>query len=170
MQQDQALVQHPAHGLLRFPPWRRIVALQDRFGELDVPVADLAPCEGVKRVGGVVEAVGFQGGVDVFADLAVSPMIHLLSVCVASGSVRPGVRDLVMFGKAEGVPELGAEVAVALDAVFEILSTPPSAAIAALVKRSASAPYSSIISSGSMTLPVDLDIFLPLASRTSWCR
>ena len=35
--------------------------------------------------------------------------------------------------------------------------------------RTASAPYSSIQSSGSMTLPRDLDIFLPDGSRTSPC-
>ena len=34
------------------------------------------------------------------------------------------------------------------------------------VKRRLSVPYLSHISSGSMTLPVDLDIFLPSASRT----
>ena len=38
----------------------------------------------------------------------------------------------------------------------------PCAAMAASVKRSASAPYSSISSSGSMTLPLDFDIFCPL--------
>ena len=36
----------------------------------------------------------------------------------------------------------------------------------ARAKRSASAPYLSMISSGSMPLPSDLDIFLPCASRT----
>src|SRR3954454_5775197 len=34
------------------------------------------------------------------------------------------------------------------------------------VKRAASAPYRSIHSSGSTTLPADFDIFLPWASRT----
>jgi hypothetical protein len=42
----------------------------------------------------------------------------------------------------------------------------PCAAIAASVKRSASAPYSSISSSGSMTLPFDFDILAPRSSRT----
>ena len=40
-------------------------------------------------------------------------------------------------------------------------------AIAASVKRSASAPYLSIRCRGSMTLPFDFDIFAPLSSRTS---
>ena len=39
-------------------------------------------------------------------------------------------------------------------------------AIAARVKRSGSAPYWSMISRGSMTLPFDLDIFCPFSSRT----
>ena len=43
----------------------------------------------------------------------------------------------------------------------------PIAAIAASVKRKASAPYSSISASGSMTLPFDFDILAPEASRTS---
>ena len=38
----------------------------------------------------------------------------------------------------------------------------PCAAMAASVKRSASAPYSSISPSGSMTLPLDFDIFCAL--------
>ena len=38
------------------------------------------------------------------------------------------------------------------------------------MKRNASAPNSSITSSGSTTLPVDLLIFLPLASRTRPCK
>ena len=43
----------------------------------------------------------------------------------------------------------------------------PCAAIAAKVKRNASAPYSSMTSRGSMTLPFDFDIFCPRSSRTS---
>ena len=43
----------------------------------------------------------------------------------------------------------------------------PIAAIEVSVKRTASAPYWSISSSGSMTLPSDFDIFLPCSSRTS---
>ena len=48
--------------------------------------------------------------------------------------------------------------------------TPPRDAIDALVNRNASAPNSSIISKGSTTLPVDLLIFLPFASRTRPCK
>ena len=40
----------------------------------------------------------------------------------------------------------------------------------AIVKRNASAPYSSISSSGSIVFPRDFDIFLPCWSRISPCR
>ncbi len=42
----------------------------------------------------------------------------------------------------------------------------PCAASAASVNRKASVPYLSMIVSGSTTLPFDLDIFCPSASRT----
>ena len=46
----------------------------------------------------------------------------------------------------------------------------PMAAKAVRVKRNESQPYLSIMASGSMTLPVDLDILRPEASRTRACR
>src|SRR3954451_6849100 len=46
----------------------------------------------------------------------------------------------------------------------------PGFAPRASVKRVASAPYRSIQSSGSTTLPNDFDIFLPCPSRTMPCR
>ena len=52
----------------------------------------------------------------------------------------------------------------------ENLMSRPWAANAASVKRKASAPYFSIIVSGSTTLPLDLDIFTPSGSLTSACR
>ena len=42
----------------------------------------------------------------------------------------------------------------------------PAVASAAIVKRSASAPNSSISSKGSITFPLDFDIFCPFSSRT----
>ena len=51
-----------------------------------------------------------------------------------------------------------------------ILTSRPWLSIEAMKKRSASAPYWSISSSGSTTLPFDLDIFWPSAARTSPCR
>ena len=46
----------------------------------------------------------------------------------------------------------------------------PGLAPRARVNRSASAPYFSIQASGSMPLPLDLDIFLPNRSRTRPCN
>src|SRR5262249_57562857 len=50
-----------------------------------------------------------------------------------------------------------------------IASSLPGVAPRARVKRVASVPKRSIQSSGSTTLPLDLDIFLPNWSRTSPC-
>ena len=44
------------------------------------------------------------------------------------------------------------------------------AASEVMVKRSASAPYLSTSSKGSMALPLDLDIFCPFSSVTRPCR
>ena len=51
-----------------------------------------------------------------------------------------------------------------------ILMSRPWLSIAAMKKRSASAPYWSIRPSGSTTLPFDFDIFCPSGARTSPCR
>ena len=70
---------------------------------------------------------------------------------------------LVHLGEARRVPELGARSCDSPRcAGCESLMSRPCAAIAASVKRSASAPYSSISSSGSMTLPLVFDIFCAL--------
>ena len=47
-----------------------------------------------------------------------------------------------------------------------LMSRPWALVSAARVKRSASAPYFSVMSSGSMTLPFVFDIFCPFSSRT----
>ena len=60
MQQAQELAQRPADGGTGFLGRGRILAGQDRLGELQVPVAEAAPGEVIERVGRVVEAVGFE--------------------------------------------------------------------------------------------------------------
>ena len=65
MQKDQALIQNPGHNR---PCFLGFFAVEEGFGELDVPVADPAPDEGIERVRGVVEAEGGEGRVDLFAD------------------------------------------------------------------------------------------------------
>ena len=52
----------------------------------------------------------------------------------------------------------------------DIRTSRPWAVKAASVKRKASVPNLSIISSGSMLFPLDLLIFSPFSSRTSACR
>ena len=67
VQHGQTLIQNPFQGLARFRGLWCIV-LQQGFGQFHVPVADLAPDKRIKRVGGIVEPVVFQGCVDFFAD------------------------------------------------------------------------------------------------------
>ena len=119
VQQDQTLVQHPAQGLLCLSLRPCIIPLQDRFGEFQIPVADVAPCKGIKRIGGVVEAICLHCCIDCFAHLAGfanDPFVQRL------GGFRPywiaGIGDFIMLGEAERVPKLRAEVAVALDPIL----------------------------------------------------
>jgi hypothetical protein len=111
VQQDHALIEHPGHGGAGFR--RAGLVGQQRLGEFHVPVADLAPGEGIKRVGRVVEAIGCKGRVDFFADargLAQDP-----AVGGGRGGGRGGAGfvpfpDAVHLGKAGGVPQLGVKL------------------------------------------------------------
>ena len=118
MQHDQALIQHPCHDFLRFRAGFGVAIHQEGLGEFHIPVADLAPDEGIKSVGGVVEAVGVKGGVHLGADaggLADDPAVDGGCGCGRRGLGRVPLPDAVHFGEAAGVPDLGAEVAIALD-------------------------------------------------------
>ena len=93
------------------------VALQDRLGELDIPVADDAPDELVERGGRLVQAEFGDRLVDrdVGArQLAQHPLVD--RELRRAGIEALGQRRAVHLGKARGVPELGGEVARALDA------------------------------------------------------
>ena len=117
MQKDHRLVQDPSH---RGAGLGGVLAVKERLGKLDIPVANLAPDEFVKRVGGLVEAEVVKGGVHLgqraggFAD---DPAV--------GGGMDGGGRGLggmtlpnpVHLGKAAGVPQLGAKVAIARDAL-----------------------------------------------------
>ncbi len=104
-------------------------AVEQGLGEFDVPVADLAPDKGVKRVRRLVEAIVGQRRVHLGPQpRAVSPMIQRLTVAVAAGGepcVAWPVPHAVHLGEAAGVPELGAEVAVAGDASRRQLQVAP---------------------------------------------
>jgi len=151
-----------------FRSWRRHLVLSARLDQFKIPVAIDVPDETVDRICCVVELVGFDRRRHVaprFRGLMRDPAVQRFL-----GVVRIEVRiagAAVDLGKARGVPELGREIAVALDALRRKLDIAPLRAMAASVKRKASAPYSSISASGSITLPFDFDILAPLASRTS---
>ena len=93
-----------------------------------------------------------------------SPAIQRLTV----SSTRLGIEALlahalVHLGEARRVPQLGREVAIALDARWcDSLMSRPCAAMAASVKRSASAPYSSIMRQGVHDVALGLRHLLPL--------
>ena len=121
VEQHKALIQHPFQRLASLGGLWRIV-LQQGFGEFNVPVADLAPDKGIKRIGRVVETVVVQCGVDLFADaggFADDPFVQrVIDLGVAGvGHCRDAVLEhAVHFGETVGVPQFGAEVAVARDA------------------------------------------------------
>ena len=103
-----------------------LAALQHRLGELEAPVAEHAPDEAVGGVGGVVETVGFDrraGFRDRLGGLAENPAVERLArrLRIETGDARATVH----LGEARGVPQLGGEVAVALDAALRQLDVAP---------------------------------------------
>ena len=92
--------------------------------------------------------------------------IHLSLVNSFSGSVQPislpsmfirikRAAFQILFAKLREAATFSSEKRMSFPGLLPVTS----------VKRSASAPYSAIISSGSTPLPSDFDIFLPCASR-----
>src|SRR3546814_5264146 len=106
---------------MRISDWSSDVCSSDlRLGELQVPVAVGVPDELVERLRGLVEAVVLDGaahlGLDL-GELADDPAVHPLAV---AGRIEAGlVAAFVHLAEARGVPDLGAEVAIALDARSE---------------------------------------------------
>ena len=124
MEQDHRLVENPGHGGAGF---LRLGTVKQGFGEFDVPVADLAPDEFIERVGGGVEAVVFQRGVHLCQGLG--GFANDPEVGGSLGLRRLGVGRMtrphaVHLGKPAGVPQFGAEVAVARDALGIQLQRP----------------------------------------------
>ena len=116
MQELGGLAQHEGGDGARLVLRRAVLALQDRLGELDVPVADDAPDELVERGGRIVQPELGDRLVDAVVgarQLAQHPFVDR-----ELGRRRIetlGQRRAVHLGKARGVPELGGEVARALD-------------------------------------------------------
>ena len=94
--------------------------MQDRLGELDIPVAEGVPGEMVERVGGVVELEVLDRRGDARRrSRASDAAIQRLTVSVAPAGSKPGTSaQLVHLGIARRVPQLGREVAIALDAAL----------------------------------------------------
>ena len=130
VQQNKALIQHPFQRLACLGGFWRVV-LQQGFGQLYIPVANLAPDKGIKRIGRVIEAIVIQCGVDLFADaggFADDPFVQrVVDLGVAGVVHRLDVifKHAVHLGETVGVPQFGAKVAVAGDACgrqFQIAS------------------------------------------------
>mmetsp|Transcript_29137 Transcript_29137/g.56146 ORF Transcript_29137/g.56146 Transcript_29137/m.56146 type:complete len:296 (+) Transcript_29137:2967-3854(+) len=119
VQQDQALIEPPGIDRPGFGDFRLCAAFENRLGQLDIPVAKRAPHKGVKRAGGVVEPVIGQCRVNRFAgarDLALDPAVG--GECCRRDRVAVGhVKGAVALAKAGRVPEFGAEIPVARDAL-----------------------------------------------------
>lgn len=100
-----------------------------------------------------------------------SPMIHLLTALVAAGAASDWLAPMpLLWQKRAAFHSLVAKLRYPSTRFSSIFTSRPWLSIAAMKKRSASAPYLSIRPSGSTTLPLDLDIFWPSAARTSPCR
>ena len=118
------LVEHEGHGRPRFPA--RVVAgrfpLEEGLGEFEVPVAEGVPREAVGAVGRVVEAVGLDRARHLgerLGRLAQHPAVQRQPDLAR---VEAGDADTaVHLGEAGGVPDLGREAAVALDALHREL-------------------------------------------------
>ena len=118
VQQLQDLVQHPGRGGARLGLGRLVLAVQHRLDQLEVPVAERAPRELVDGAGRLVELVGLDAGrdglgraLDLAGDPAVDGLLDGLGIEVLLAHA------LVHLGEARRVPQLGREVAIALDAL-----------------------------------------------------
>ena len=116
----QRRLQHPQQRAARAALLLRRAVLQLHLGELQVPIAVFVPDEAVDRAGEVVEAV-FLEALGHFS-LGVLQLAHDPAVGKRKfhgrGVVRAAVLALgVHQHEARGVPQLVAEVAVALAAV-----------------------------------------------------
>ena len=100
-------------------------ALQHGLGEFEMPVAEHAPDEPVGRIGGVVEAIGLDRAGRFRrsrSGLAQDPAVERFAHARRIEALDP--EAAVDLGEARGVPELGREVAVALDPRFAELDVP----------------------------------------------
>ena len=119
MEQLQALVERPGDGGPRLVLDVLVVAGKVRLHELQVPVAERAPDELVDAGGRVVGAERLQRGGHLAHGafgLASNPAIE--RVLDASRVEAFAADALVHLGEARRIPQLGCEVAIALDALL----------------------------------------------------
>ena len=116
MQQVESLRQHPGGGVAGLRLRLGLVAEKQGFGQLDVPVAEGVPEKVVEPKRGIVESVGLERARDRrgrLLGLTDDPAVEgLPTVARIEARAQTG---LVELHEAGGVPELGDEIAVALD-------------------------------------------------------
>ena len=126
MQQRQDAVEGPGEHRARFGLGGLVGAVQDRLGELQIPVAECVPDEMIGRVRRIVEAVlldGFGDGGGRALRFAGDPAVDGL---LRAGRVEILRRQAaVHLAEARRVPELGREIAIALDAGGRQLDVAP---------------------------------------------
>ncbi len=112
MRHGDGLLDHPAHGGAGF---LGVLAVEQGLGELDIPVAELAPDKAVKPLRRLVEAIARQRVVQRDPrprGLADDPAVHGVGgLRLACGRGEHPVH----FRKPHRVPDLGDEIAVRLD-------------------------------------------------------
>ena len=153
----------------RSPIFRLV--LQMRLHQFYVPVGVLVPDEVIQPVGGDVEPEPLQGAGHLGRELAHAmqhppvdgPELARRGNRRALGQRRRQVHE----HEPRDVPDLVHELPVPAQAPLGERDVHAGEASAAKVNRKASAPISSITCRGLTTLPFDLLIFCPCASRTS---
>ncbi len=153
------------------------------FGDFEVPVAEVGPEEGAEGFGdvGEVEGVdggfdGLDGGVQAGEDPAVFEIFEFQVSSFERGGVFVDVGEdkrlafQILLAKFRPMSNLG-EVLVPVLGSFTtgMRMSWVSVAMEARVKRSASAPWELMMSTGSTPLPLDLDMVRPSPSwMTAW--
>ena len=126
MQQLADLIEHEGDRRPRLVLGGAVGALQHRLCELEVPVAEDVPDEAVGRARRLVELVehdALRDLVDRFRRLAEDPAVERL---IDGARIEPGrMRAGIHLREARRVPDLGREVAVALDALDRELDVAP---------------------------------------------
>ena len=118
VQKLEDLVARPGGHRLRLRDCTRRPARQDGLGKLQVPVAVDVPDEPVGRLGRLVETEGVERLGDLAAGLLQFVRDPAVERLLGGGRIeRRHGHAVVHLGKARRVPDLGREIAIALDAL-----------------------------------------------------